>query len=156
MHLAGSVDTSGDQPEYKLEVQVTNAAPSALGTLFQERWGSGLANFSAQLRMSGFDAQQLASSAKGTLHWNWSKGSLAAETPLVHFDQWSADAAVADSTIMITHSLLARGQEAIPLSGTISFDRELDLRGGSAADALSITGTLQHPEVKNTAEAVEN
>jgi hypothetical protein len=156
MHLAGSVNTSGDQPEYKLDVQVTNASPSALATLFEERWGSGVANFSAQLLMSGFDTKELASSAKGTVHWNWTKGSLPAETPLVHFDQWSADAAIADSTITITHSLLARGQEAIPLSGTISFDRELDLRGGSAPDAMSITGTLQHPEVKATGETAEN
>ena len=74
----------------------------------------------------------------------------------LHFDQWSADAAIADSTITITHSLLARGQEAIPLSGTISFDREMDLKGGSVADALSITGTLQHPEVKASGETVEN
>ncbi len=155
MHLAGVVDASGDQPEYQLDVQVTNAAPSALAGIFEERWGSGLANFSAQLRMSGFDAQDLARSATGTLHWNWTKGGLAAETPLpvaaqpfVHFDQWSADAAIADSTIKITHSLLARGQDAIPLSGTISFDREIDLKGGSATDAVAVTGTLQHPEVK--------
>ena len=79
-----------------------------------------------------------------------------AAQPFVHFDQWSADAAVADSTITITHSLLARGQAAIPLSGTISFDRELDLRGGSAADAVAITGTLEHPEVKTIGEEVEN
>ena len=53
MHLAGVVDASGDQPEYQLDVQVTNAAPSALANIFEERWGSGVANFSAQLRMSG-------------------------------------------------------------------------------------------------------
>ena len=163
MHLSGVVDASGDQPDYQLDVQVTNAVPSALAGIFEERWGSGLANFSAQLRMSGFDAQDLARSARGSLHWNWTKGGLAAETPLpvaaqpfAHFDEWSADAAIADSTINITHSLLARGQNAIPLSGTISFDRELDLKGGSAADAVAITGTLEHPEVKATAEEVEN
>jgi AsmA family/AsmA-like C-terminal region len=163
MHLSGVVDASGDQPDYQLDVQVTNAAPSALAGIFAERWGSGQANFSAQLRMSGFDAQDLARSAKGTLHWNWTKGGLAAETPLpvaaqpfAHFDEWSADAAIADSTINITHSLLARGQNAIPLSGTISFGRELDLKGGSAADAVAITGTLEHPEVKATAQEVEN
>jgi hypothetical protein len=163
MHLSGVVDASGDQPDYQLDVQVTNAAPSALAGIFEERWGSGLANFSAQLRMAGFDAQDLAKSATGTLHWNWTKGGLAAETPLpvaaqpfAHFDQWTADAAIADSTINVTHSLLARGQNAIPLSGTISFDRELDLKGGSAADAVAITGTLEHPEVKATAEEVEN
>jgi hypothetical protein len=163
IHVAGVVDASGDQPDYRLDAQVTNAAPSALAGIFDERWGSGVANLSAQLRMSGFDAQELARSATGTLHWNWTKGGLAAEAPLpiaaqpfVHFDQWSADAAIADSTITITHSLLARGKEAIPLSGTISFDREIDLKGGSAADAVAITGTLEHPEVKSVPEVVEN
>ena len=163
VHLDGAVDASGDQPDYRLDVQVTNAAPSALAGIFDERWGSGVANLSTQLRMSGFDAQELARSATGTLHWNWTKGGLAAEAPLpvaaqpfMHFDQWSADAAIADSTITITHSLLARGKEAIPLSGTISFGREIDLKGGSAADAVAITGTLEHPEVKSITEEVEN
>jgi hypothetical protein len=163
MHLAGSVDASGDQPDYQLDVQVTNAAPSALGSIFDERWGSGLANFSAQISMSGFDAQDLVRSATGSLRWDWTKGGLAAEEPLpvaaqpfIHFDQWSADAAIAESTIKITHSLLARGQEAIPLSGTISFDREMDMKGGTAAHPFAITGTLQHPEVKAIEEPVEN
>ncbi len=163
MHLAGAVDASGDQPEYRIDVQVTNAAPSALASIFDERWGSGLANFSAQLRMSGFDAQDLARSATGTLRWDWTKGGLAADDPLpvaaqpfVHFDQWSADATIADSTIKITHSLLARGQDAIPLSGTISFEREIDMTGGSAAHTFTVTGTLQHPEVKASPEEVEN
>ncbi len=163
MHLAGLVDASGDQPEYQLDVQVTNAAPSALGNIFDEHWGTGLANFSAQITMSGFDAQDLVRSAAGTLRWDWTKGGLAAEEPLpvaaqpfLHFDQWSADAAIAESTIKITHSLLARGQEAIPLSGTISFDREIDMKGGSAEHPFAITGTLQHPEVKAIPEQVEN
>ena len=163
MHLAGLVDASGDQPEYQLDVQVTNAAPSALGSIFDEHWGSGLANFSAQITMSGFEAQDLVRSATGSLRWDWTKGGLAAEEPLpvaaqpfLHFDQWSADAAIAESTIKITHSLLARGQEAIPLSGTISFDREIDMKGGSAEHPFAITGTLQHPEVKAIEEQVEN
>jgi hypothetical protein len=163
IHLTGAVDASGDQPEYRIDVQVTNAAPSALASIFEEHWGGGLANFSAQLRMSGFDARDLASSTTGTVRWDWTKGGLAADDPLpvaaqpfVHFDQWSADATVADSTIKITHSLLARGQEAIPLSGTITFDREIDMTGGPAAHAFTVTGTLQHPEVKASAEEVEN
>jgi AsmA family/AsmA-like C-terminal region len=164
LHLAGVVDASGDEPEYQLDVQVTNAAPSALASLFEERWGSGVANFSGELRLAGFDAQDLVRSATGTLRWNWTKGGLTAgeeplpvaAQPFVHFDQWSADAVIADSTITITHSLLAHGREAIPLSGTISFDREIDLKGGSAADAVAITGTLEHPEVKAAGEQAEN
>ncbi|MEA2261020.1 MAG: hypothetical protein QOJ51_3845, partial [Acidobacteriaceae bacterium] len=30
------------------------------------------------------------------------------------------------------------------------------LTGGSAADAVAITGTLEHPEVKSVPEVVEN
>ncbi len=163
MHLAGAVDTSGSEPDYQMDVQVTNAAPSVLASIFDEHWGSGLANFSAQVEMSGYDAQDLARSATGTLRWDWTKGGLAAENPLpvaaqpfIHFDQWSADGTIGDSSVTITHSLLARGQEAIPLSGTISFDRELDLKGGSPANPFSITGTLQHPDVKAVTEEVAN
>jgi AsmA family/AsmA-like C-terminal region len=163
MHLAGAVDASGDQPEYQLDVQVTNAVPNAIASMFEERWGSGLVNFSAQIHMAGFDLQDLSKSATGSLRWDWTRGGLTADDPLPvaaqsfgHFDQWSADAAIADSTIKITHSLLAHGPEAIPVSGTISFDRELDLTGGAPAHAFTVTGTLQHPEVKASAEEAEN
>jgi len=163
MHLTGAVDASGEQPEYRLDVQVTNAAPSALANIFEERWGNGVANLSAQLRMSGFSAQDLAGSATGALHWDWSKGGFAAEDPLpidaepfLHFDQWSGDATIADRNIKIVHSLLARGEDAIPLSGSISFDREIDIKGGSSAHSFAVTGTLQHPEVKAITEEVEN
>jgi hypothetical protein len=163
MHLAGSVDAAGDSPSYQMEVQVTNAVPSAFASIFEEKWGGGVANFSSQLRMTGFDAQDLRRSVTGTLHWDWTKGGFAAEEPLPaeaqilgHFDQWTADAAIADSTIKITHSLFASGSDAIPVSGTISFDRELDMKGASPAHPFSITGTLDHPQVKAIAEEAEN
>jgi uncharacterized protein involved in outer membrane biogenesis len=163
IHVAAAVDVSGDQPAYQIDAQVTNAPPSVLANVFAEQWGNGVANVSAHLRMSGFDSQELARSATGTLHWDWTKGGLAADDPLpaaaepiAHFDQWSADAAIADNTIRITHSLLASGPDAVPLSGTISFDREIDLKGGSAGHSFSITGTLDHPEVKSVADEAEN
>ncbi len=164
MHLAGAVDASGDQPEYRMDVQVTNAVPNALASMFDERWGGGLASFSAQVKMSGFEPQELASSATGSLRWDWTKGGLtvgdtdtspAVAQPLAHFDQWTGDAAIGDHTIKIRHSLLAQGQEAIPVSGTIFFDRSIDLTGGSAASGFTATGNLEHPEVKVATEAAD-
>jgi AsmA family len=163
MHLAGLVDAAGDSPSYQVDVQVTNAAPSVLGSIFEEKWGGGVANFSSQLKMSGFDGQDLRGSMTGTLHWDWTKGGFAAEEPLPpeaqilgHFDQWTADAGIADSTITITHSLFASGPDAIPVSGTISFDRELDMKGASPVHPFAITGTLDHPQVKVVAEEAAN
>jgi hypothetical protein len=138
LHLSGLLDASASQPKYELEVEVTNASANALGSIFDERWGNGAVSLSAQLHLAGLDAGDLADSAAGTAHWNWTKGGF------VPFDQWSADALIGDNTIKITHSLLARGKDAIPVSGSISFDRELDLKTG----AVAITGTLEHPESK--------
>ena len=163
MHVSGTLDASGSEPDYQLNVQVTNAAPSAFAGIFDEHWGSGAANVSAQLEMSGYDTEDLAKSATGTVRWDWSKGGLASDDPLpvaaqpfAHFDQWNAEGTIGDRNIVITHSLLDRGLEAIPLTGTISFDRELDLKGGSPAHLFSVTGTLQHPEAKTVTEEVAN
>jgi len=71
---------------------------------------------------------------------------------VAHFDQWNAEGTVADRSIVIAHSLLDRGREAVPLTGTISFDRELDLKGGAPGDLFSVTGTLQHPEARAVTE----
>jgi hypothetical protein len=163
MHLAGLVDATGDSPSYQVDVQVTNAVPSALGSIFEEKWGGGVANFSSQLKMSGFDAEDLRKSATGTLHWDWTKGGFAADDPLppeaqilTHFDQWTADAAISDSTIKITHSVFASGPDSVPVSGTISFDRELDMKGASPVHPFAITGTLDHPQVKVVSEEAAN
>jgi hypothetical protein len=79
-----------------------------------------------------------------------------AAQPFAHFDQWNGEGTISDRSIVITHSLLDRGQEAIPLTGTVSFDRELDLKGGSPARLFTVTGTLQHPEAKTVTEEVAN
>ena len=130
IHLAGAMDASGSEPDYQMNVQVTNAAPSALAGVFDERWGNGLANVSVQLEMSGYDTQDLAKSATGTVRWDWTKGGLAADDPLpvaaqpfAHFDQWNGEGTIGDRSVVITHSRLDRGQEAIPLTGTNKIDR---------------------------------
>jgi hypothetical protein len=150
LHLSGLVDASTSQPKYDFEVEVTNASANALASVFDERWGSGALSLSAQLRLQGLDAEDLADSAAGTVHWNWIKGGF------VPFDQWSADASIEDNTVKLTHSLLERGKDAIPVSGTISFDRELDLKIGAPPDSVAVTGTLEHPESKAIREDGEN
>jgi AsmA family/AsmA-like C-terminal region len=162
MHLAGTLDAAEDQPKYEFDVQVANASPSALAALFGEQWGGGLLNLSAQWKMSGIAPSELAQSASGSLHWDWTRGSLATDNPLptaaqplLHFDDWTGDAAIGNSSINIKQSLLARGLEVIPLSGTISFDRQLALKSEPESPGFSVTGTLEHPTVKPPAAEAE-
>ena len=155
VHLTGTLEATGDAPHYEFNAEITNASLTALAALSAEHWGSGAADFSAHWIMSGSDTQELIRSANGTLHWNWRKGSLAAPVSsssttaleLMRFDNWSGDAAIQDSGISIQQSILARGAEATPLSGTISFNRQIDLKSDSQSDGFSVTGTLEHPRV---------
>ncbi len=159
-HLTGTLSTAGGQPKYDIAAEVTNISPRALAGVFNEHWGSGTADLSAQLKMTGFTAGELARSVTGTLHWDWLKGSLGGQValsgaqPFLHFDGWSGDADIEDSTVRIDHSLLERGAEGIPISGTISLDRAIDLKSESEPHGFSVTGTLEHPLVTSlTAEA---
>lgn len=155
VHLAGKVDATGGAPNYEFNAEIRNASLTALAALSAEHWGSGAADFSAHWTMSGSDAQELIRSANGSLHWNWRKGSLAASVSsastaapeLMRFDDWSGDATIQDAGISIQQSVLTRGAEATPLSGTISFNRQIDLKSDSQSDGFSVTGTLEHPRV---------
>jgi hypothetical protein len=162
MHLTGTLNAAKDQPSYEITTEVTSISPHAAAALFDEHWGSGTADFSAHLKMSGFTARELAASATGTVHWNWMKGSLGlqntltvAAQPLFRFDSWSGDARLADSVIRIDHSLLERGAEGIPISGTISLDRAIDLKSESASHVFTVSGTLEQPEVKSLSAEAE-
>jgi AsmA family/AsmA-like C-terminal region len=154
VHLAGTLEATGDVPNYEFNAQIRNASLTALAALSAEHWGSGAADFSAHWKMSGTGATELISSANGTLHWNWRKGSLA--TPMspsttalarMRFDDWSGDATIEDSGIRIEQSVLTRDSETTSLSGTIAFNRQIDLRSDSESDGFSVTGTLEHPRV---------
>jgi AsmA-like C-terminal region/AsmA family len=155
VHLAGTLDATGDQPEYAFTGQIKDASLTGLSALSAEHWGGGAANFTAQWKMAGLTAQDLAQSVTGAVHWDWTKGTLGTAAPsfpstqaLAHFDEWSGDATIQDSVINIEQSRMTRGAEAIPLSGTITFDRRIDLTSSSEPRGLSMTGTLEHPRVR--------
>lgn len=155
LHLTGMLDASGSEPSYDLTVQVANASPGQFADLFEEHWGSGSAGFSAHLKMAGFTARDLAESTTGTVHWDWKNGDLTgpnpmadAPEPLLPFGDWRGDATIENSTIKTTHSLMIRGEDTMPVTGTISFNRELDLKCGSTGETFSVAGNFEHPRVK--------
>lgn len=154
LHLGGTLDASGGTPAYDLDVQVADASPSQIAALFGEHWGTGKLGFSAQLKMAGLTAQDLARSATGTLHWDWKNGSLALAKPpepkqaLAPFSDWHGDGAIGNSAIKTSQSLMVRGSHTLPVSGTLSFDRGLDLQYGASSEAMTIAGDLERRPTK--------
>ncbi len=156
LHLSGTVDVAGGKPAYDLALQVAGASPSQLAGVFGENWGKGAIGFAAHVKMAGFSAEDLAQSAAGTLRWDWKNGVLAGagapepSAQQLNFSDWHGDATFADSTIRTTGSLMVRGSRTLPVSGTISFDRQLDLKCGSSPGAFTIAGNLERPRMEAT------
>lgn len=146
LHAAGSVDAASGAPVYDLELQLARADATEVSALFKEKWGAGILSANAKLAMTGYSAAQLASSAQGAFHIDWNKGALSVgkPSPLAHFDRWSADGAVSGRKISLQHSVLVNGGKSIPVTGSIGFDRRLDLTVGTQE---TVTGTLRHPVV---------
>jgi len=160
LHLTGTLDTDGSLPVYAIDAQLHHADPSQVAALFGEKWGTGSLNFSSQLHLTGFTADRLASSSQGKFHWDWTSGSLPVETdslPVLaavsRFDRWTADGTVNQSRLNLTRSLLVHEGDELPLAGSLSFDRELQLRLGDADRQLEIGGTLERPRAAAPAKA---
>jgi hypothetical protein len=154
LHLTGSLDGSGDLPVYAMQAEITHADPAAVAAMFDEKWGSGSLNVSTELHLTGFTAEKLASSAEGKFHWDWIRGSLPVDedglpslAPMARFDRWTADGLVHGSQLGLTRSLLVHGISNLPLAGTVSFDRELQIHSDDPDRPLAIEGTLERPRL---------
>ena len=79
------------------------------------------------MELSGYTDKDLSASAKGTLHFEWHHGSVAgataaAPTPqLARFDQWTADAAIADGAITLKQNRIQRGARKSAVEASAAF-----------------------------------
>jgi hypothetical protein len=86
-----------------------------LGKLLGMTWAGEGMDGDGQIELSGFTDQDLASSARGSLHFDWRRGGITdagdAELPsaLTRFDRWTADAEIANGAITITENQVQRG-----------------------------------------------
>ncbi len=126
VHGSGSL-ARGDKPVYTLEGQFEKLSPAAVGQLVGLRCSGGEFTADGKLELSGFADKDLATSAIGTLHFEWRHGSVAGPATqanvhhiplpveesvpatLVRFDRWTADAEIANGTIAIKPSQVQQG-----------------------------------------------
>jgi hypothetical protein len=168
LHLSGSMEVTDHTPHYQLEAQLDDATARSAAELFAENWGPGSINLQTSLKFSGFEQEDLLSSATGTFHWEWTNGGLPGSPPasekagasiagpVSHFNVWTADGVIANGALNLQNSQILRGSDITPLTGTISYSRELSLSSTDKTDAVKITGTLQHPLVETESTTTAN
>lgn len=150
LHATGLLDASAGTPHYIFDAQLQRASAAGITTLWREAEASGTVNANAHVESTGYSAKELASSAKGTFQWDWSQGAFSgapftAPAELARFDHWSAGGIIKDAAFLLDHSQITRGQMKEPVSGTISFDRKMDLTvGNGTTEAHVAKAATQH------------
>ncbi len=139
VHLAGAVTkpaTDRDKLAYSLsgDFQKLNAAD--VGRLLGLRWTGEALSGSGNLDLSGYASDDLSASAKGALHFEVRRGTIAAaklETAgspskpaiipaaLARFDRWTADATIANGNIQLGQNQIIAGSRKQSVEATITF-----------------------------------
>ncbi len=167
--VTGSVQTDTGQPVYSLNCTWTGVSVPQIAAMFHEKWGAGTLGGNASINLQGYSAADLAASAHGTFAWDWTRGSLvgasgaalAAKAPAAlretslsrplgpgfspaHFARWQTSGTIASRALTLDPSA-----EMNPVTGTISFERTVDLSWPMAdGQRLRVGGTLASPAVE--------
>lgn len=125
LHATGQFE-SGDKPYYELSGDFAKIDPAAVGELLGETWRGGTFAANGKIELSGFTSDDLASSAKGTLHFEWRHGALAgdpsAPADLARFDRWTADAIVAKGKIALDKNEVAVGSRKRTVDASVTLE----------------------------------
>jgi hypothetical protein len=130
MHGSGTFEAPAagqPQPVYTLEAHFEKLSTQALGRILGQTWSGGPFQANGKLDLSGFTEKDLANSAKGTLHFDWRHGTIAAASvgpmppALTRFERWTAEAAIANGTITLQQNQAQQGSRKQVFEGTLSF-----------------------------------
>lgn len=127
LHGSGSLRAAGsaqEKPVYALTGQFGKLNPAAVGQLLGQRWSGGDFSGSGKIELNGFTGKDLASSARGTVQFQWMRGAVAgAQLPpaLAHFDLWTGEAEVTNGGISLKTSQAQRGASKSEIKASATF-----------------------------------
>ncbi len=123
VQVDGTLST-GDKPLYSLQARFQKLNSAAVGQLVGQRWSGGAFSGNGQLDLSGFSSKDLVASAKGTMHFDWRHGTVAAVSgsvppQLARFDLWSSDAEIDKGAITLKQSEVDQGARKRTVDATL-------------------------------------
>ncbi len=139
VHLAGTLTkpaSDRDKPDYTLggDFQKLNAVD--VGRYLGLRWTGGALSGNGNLELSGYTDADLASSAKGDLHFECGQGSISnakstiaggairsepLPASLAHFDHWSGAAAIANGALQLGQNQVSAGARKHSVEAAVTF-----------------------------------
>jgi hypothetical protein len=122
---------SSDQakPGYTLEGHFEKLNPAAVGQLLGLNWTGRTFNADGKIDLSGFTDKDLAASVKGTLHFDWQRGTMAGAegsddipAALARFDRWTADADVANGAVTLKQNQVQLGSHKQAVEAALTLE----------------------------------
>jgi hypothetical protein len=111
-----------EKPSYALEGQLLKIKPQAVGQFAGLHATGSSLDGNGKIELTGFTGDELAASAKGTLHFEWLSGGLTAggaPAALAHFDRWTADALIANGALTLEENQVKRGAQSQTVQATV-------------------------------------
>jgi hypothetical protein len=146
-HATGDLAMADGMPRWNLDMRLTGIKANEAAGLFREPWGAGAGSAEAKLILSGWRASDLASSAAGSFQLTWQNGGLPAAGPLAHFSHLTAGGTIANEILTLNSGRVIGPGGSTAISGTLAFDRHVNLRLKSPKATMNLSGTLAHPVI---------
>ncbi|HWR15527.1 MAG TPA: AsmA family protein [Terriglobales bacterium] len=140
-------------PVYESKGKFSNVAFGSISSVMNDTWASGKADASYSGKATGWNAEELASSAAGRATFQWHEGELkhinldGAGNPL-RFKLFAGSMELKSGILTISESKLQTRTGIYQVSGTASLGRALEVKlARDGAPGYSVSGTLERPRV---------
>jgi hypothetical protein len=127
VHGTGTLST-GDAnhtlPAYALTGTFEKLSAADLGQLLGQHWRTGMLDADGKIELSGFTGKDLASSAKGSLHFEWRHGVLntgPGASP-ARFERWTGEAEIANGTIAVKQNQMLEGARKRKVDASVKLE----------------------------------
>lgn len=133
LHVAGTLETD-DKPSYKLTCNLEKLNPVEVGKLLGLRATGASFDADGKIELSGYTSKDLADSAKGTMRFEWRRGSIApaagsgaAPPALARFDRWTGDAEIANGAVTVKQNQVQQGSRKRAVEAAVPLDTPLKM-----------------------------
>ena len=127
IHLTGKAENSV-KPAYSLEGNFENVNATQLCELLTLKCAGVSFDGDGSVDLAGYTGKDLASSAKGTLHFDWKKGAISGQSApvnvpavLTRFDHFTGDAEIANGGLTVNETSVQQGSHKGTASATVTF-----------------------------------
>ena len=146
--------TDQDKPSYELNGSFQQISTAGLGQLIGLHWSGGPLSGSGKINFAGYTAADVAASAKGILHFECQRGTIAPASAahpgafppeLARFDRWTADASIASGAVILGQNQLGQSSRTHSIRAALTFANPPKITFPSAGEPQSAGSKPEKP-----------